>query len=62
MFHTTVGKVKKQKTGEKARKKRKSEAKVKNIFNTILQVNKLTIQPIYHNIIIQQASAPTAND
>jgi hypothetical protein len=45
---------------QKGRKKRKNaDSKAKNIFNTILKVNKLTIQPIYHNFIIQTAAANT---
>lgn len=34
-------------------KRKKKEVKGKNIFNTILQVNKITIQPVFNNIIIQ---------
>jgi len=42
----------KKKKVHQAKTRREQDSKMKGIFNQVLKINKLTIQPIFNNIVI----------
>jgi hypothetical protein len=42
----------KKKKVQQAKTRREQDSKIKGIFNQVLKINKLTIQPIFNNIVI----------